>query len=777
MAGGLAGIALACAAHAAFAQSPPDGGVPPDAPPPDASPAANDGSGSGSGSAAPASGSGSGSAAEPTGSSSGSGSNSRAPSIPTPREAAAEVIEIHGLAPAPTGSLLEPEPIAASDTSIDAPQLSLRPHRRAEDLTQEVPGLFTVQHAGGGKAQQYFMRGFDLDHGTDLAGFIDGVPINAVSHAHGQGFLDLHFIIPEAIDSLEATKGPYSARVGDFATAGSMSFHLADHVDDNIARLEYGTDGHERAVVVDSPDLGPKWRGVIAAEVFKEDGPFIHSEDYVRMNSSIKVTRTFDDTSELSLSAMGYSGTWNMSGVLPARAVCGEGDGTPVPALYAGSHCISRWDSIDPSQGGVSQRFMELADYRKPIPRGDIELSAYSVQSSLQLYPNDGIAASFQPAGMQYGSEVEQDDGRIESGVNARVTQNYTLLDAPLRQTFGVQVRHDIIASQLHRDEDRVRLDGMPGIPGPIVDSGITETESGAYVEEDWKPTRWLRTILGGRADRVDADVNNESPTAVYQINGYRGQSQFSPKASVVATPEQHVDLFANFGQGFHSNDIRTVFVGGQTTLLARATGGELGTTIRPIPGMSVSTVGFLLDLTSEETIDGDTASTDPSGPTRRYGAEITARYQYQNRLYAEGTYTYAHSRYTDEADIQAGAAYVALAPVHTLSAEVGGFQPIGGGYTFVGSLNVRAMSDRAGIEDNSLTATGFTLFNGLVGVRWKYWDASLVVLNIANTNWREGQFSVNSRLPGEGPNPPVGMSFTPGNPREILLQLSARFH
>ncbi|HUJ60616.1 MAG TPA: TonB-dependent receptor [Kofleriaceae bacterium] len=703
-------------------------------------------------------------------------STDAAPELPTPAQAAGEVIEVHGLAPQPSGSLLEPEPIAASDTSIDAPQLALRPHRRAEDITQEVPGLFTVQHAGGGKAQQYFLRGFDLDHGTDLAGFIDGVPINAVSHAHGQGFLDLHFIIPEAIDSLESTKGPYSARVGDFATAGSMSFHLADHLDASIARIELGTDGHLRAVVVDSPDLGPKWRAVVAAEAFKEDGPFIHPEDYVRMNSSIKATRTFDDRSELSLTAMGYSGTWNMSGVLPARAVCGEGDGTPVPALYTGSHCISRWDSIDPSQGGVSQRFMALAAYRKPIPRGEVEASVYSLHSSFQLYPNDGIAASFQPAGIQYGSEVEQDDAREESGVNLRITQNYELLGGPLRQTMGLQIRNDIIGSQLHRDEDRVRLDGMPGIPGPIVDSGITETESGAYLEEDWKPQKWLRAILGGRIDRVDADVNNESATAIDKVSGYRGEMQLSPKASVVATLDPHVDLFANFGRGFHSNDARTLIIGSATTLLATATGYELGATVRPIHGLSISGVGFLLDLTSEQTIDGDTASTDPSGPTRRYGTELTARYQYDDSLYAEATYTYAHARYTDAADIAAGTDYVALAPVHTFSAEVGGYQRLAGGYTLIGSLNVRAMSDRPGIEDNSLTATGFTLFNGLVGLRWRFLEAGLTVLNIANVKWREGQFAVNSRLPGEGPNPPVGISFTPGIPREFLLQLGARF-
>ena len=689
--------------------------------------------------------------------------------------AANEIIEIHAALQKPNSNV-DPDPLAASDTTIDAPQLSLRPHRRAEDLTQDVPGLFTVQHAGGGKAQQYFMRGFDLDHGTDLAGFVDGVPINAVSHGHGQGYMDLHFLIPETIESIDATKGPYSPLVGDFATAGSVTFHVADHVDESIARVEAGQDGHRRAVVVESPDLGPSWRMLVAAEAFDENGPFIHPEDYDRLSAVAKATRTFDDGSELTFEGMSYSGTWNMSGVLPARAVCGESDGTPTPAAYAGKNCISRWDSLDPSQGGDSGRYMLETTFRKPIPRGYFEASLYGLHSNFQLFPNDGIAASFQPEGIRYGSQVEQDDDRFEQGLNVRVRQELTPLDRPLESTFGLQIRNDSVASQLHRTEDRMRLDGEPGIPGPIEDSGINITETGPYVQEDYRPLKWLRVMLGAREDRIDGDVNNESPTAVLKPSGYRGATQFSPKAALVVSPDSHVDLFANFGQGFHSNDIRTVIVGSATTLIARATGGEVGTTVKPIPGLSISALAFLLDLTSEETIDGDTASTEPSGPTRRYGAEATARYQYKNIVYAEGTYTYAHSRFTDAADIAAGTDYVPLAPVHTFSAEVGAIYPVAPKMTVTGSLNVRAMSDRPAETDDSLTATGFTVFNGLVGVRYDRYEASLSCINIANAVYREGQFAVASRLPGESANPAEGISFTPGAPRTFFGSLSIRW-
>jgi outer membrane receptor protein involved in Fe transport len=697
--------------------------------------------------------------------------------IPTPQEMAEEVIEVHDKAPLPDASLLEPDPLSASDAVSDAHRLALRPHRRVEDLAQEVPGLFTVQHAGGGKAQQYFLRGFDLDHGTDLAGFIDGVPINAVSHAHGQGFLDLHFLIPETIDMIESTKGPYSVRVGDFATAGAVGFHVVDHVDESIGKIELGTDGHRRVVALDSPNLGDKWRALFAAEAFGEDGPFIHPENFVRLSALAKLTRYFDDRGALSLEFMGYSGTWNMSGVLPARAVCGESDGTPTPAAYAGARCIKRFDSIDPSQGGASQRYMMLAAYRKPLRNGDVELRAYGVSSSFQLYPNDGIAAAFQPAGIQYGSQVEQDDARFVSGVDARIARGYEIGGMPLRTIVGLSIRNDAIQSEAHRDMDRQRLDGMPGIPGPIVDSNIRETESAAYAEGDWRPHRRLRFVFGGRVDRVDVDVRNASPTAIDQVSGYRGQLVVSPKVSAIARVAPELDVFANFGRGFHSNDARTLIVGQATTLLAIASGYELGTAVRPLPGLELNAAAFLLDLSSEQTIDGDTASTTPSGPTRRYGVELALRYRWKDRVYAEAAYTWAHARYTDAADIAAGQSLVALAPKHTFAAQLGALQPIGKELTLIGSLDVRAMSDRPATADGALTATGFVVCNGLIGARWRRYDATLQVINIADTAYREGQFAVASRLPGEGPNPPTGISFTPGVPREFLFSIAARWH
>ena len=674
--------------------------------------------------------------------------------------------------PVRSGSLREPEPIAASDSITTHTELMLRPRYRTEAVIDVVPGLFAVQHAGGGKSDQYFLRGFDVDHGTDVAFFVDGAPINAVSHGHGQGYSDLHFLIPETIGAVESTKGPYSARVGDFATAGSVSFHMLDHVDDSFAKLEVGPWAHVRGVALASPNLGPKWHVLAAAEAFNDNGPFIHPDNYNRYNGYLKASHVLDEKSDVSLTLQGYGGTWNMSGVLPARAVCGEGDGTPTPAAYAGTHCLSRWDSVDPSQGGAQQRYMALATYERRIERGDLEATAYVIRSSMQLFPNDGIAASFQPEGLLYGSQVEQDDARTEAGANVRFTKTVTLAGIDVRSTVGLQFRDDAIDTALHRTEQRVRLDGMPGIPGPITDSGINESELGAYAEEDWRLTNWLRFVLAGRVDRIDVAVDNESPVAVDPVSGYDGATQFSPKASAIVSPTKWLDFYANYGRGFHSNDARTIVEGSATTLFATATGYEVGASVRPVRGLAINAVAFLLDLTSELTIDGDTASTAPSGPTRRYGGEFTARWNYKDMIFADAAVTIAHARYTDAADIAAGTDYVALAPVLTVSAAVGARHKIGPLVAF-GSVEVRAMSDRPGIEDDSLTATGFCLVNAEIGARWQHVELGAQILNIGDVAWREGQFAVSSRLPGEGPNPPVGMSFTPGIPRTLLGHLA----
>jgi TonB family protein len=666
---------------------------------------------------------------------------------------------------------------AASEATVGRDELALMPQRKTYDLVSAVPGLFTMRNAGGGKAQQYFARGFLIDHGTDWAFFADDVPINAVSHAHGQGYSDLNFIIPETVERIDSTKGTYATDVGDFGTAGSANFRLANHLDESVAKLELAPSiGLDRVVVVESPDLGRNWRMAVAAQTSHEDGPFVHPEDYRTVNAYAKATRVLDERSELSLTAMIYSGSWNMSGLLPARAVCGEGDGTPVPAAYSGSGCIDRFDSLDPTQGGEAQRFMVGAEYRRRFDaHWDVKAGVYTLHSNLQLFPNDGVAAPFQPDGIQYGSQIEQDDTRTQSGGSVALTHRSVVDGLPLRTTLGVQFRDDDIEAQLHRTQGRTRLDGVsPDIPGPIADDGINEVETGVYAEEEIRPARWLRFVLGARGDRIDAAVSNESQTAIDRVSGVAGQAQLSPKASAVVSPVESWDLFANYGRGFHSNDARTLVSGSSTTLIAAARGYEVGTTVRPLPGLSLSAVGFLIDLDSELTIDGDTASTSPSGATRRYGIELTGHYQLDQRLYANFAFTAAHSRYTDAADVAAGSVYLPDAPIRTFSAGVGARQPIGP-VTMSAGVNLLSIADRYGDQGPTpLVETGWTVVDAELGARWKNFELGADLFNVADAVYRGGQTEVASRLPGEGPNPPTGISFTPGLPRTLMVRAAA---
>jgi outer membrane receptor protein involved in Fe transport len=335
-------------------------------------------------------------------------------------------------------------------------------------------------------------------------------------------------------------------------------------------------------------------------------------------------------------------------------------------------------------------------------------------------------------------------------------------------------VRNDDIEAQLHRTEHRQRLeDGIdPNIKGPLYDGNIDETELGAWAEEEWRPAHWLRFVLGTRIDRVDVAVNNENQTALDKVSGYDGAGQLSPKATAVVSPVREWDLFANYGRGFHTNDARTIVEGAATTLIVPARGYEVGTTVRPVRGLTLSATGFLIDLDSELVIDGDTASTSPAGSTRRYGLELTGHWVIDRRFYAEAAFTAAHSRFTDAPDVAAGTVYLYDAPVRTFSATVGARQPVGP-VTLTGAVNVRSMSDRYGDAGPSpLVETGWTIVSLAAAARWRHFELGADLFNVADTAWREGQFEVAAQLPGEA-KAVNGISFTPGLPRTFMMHAS----
>ena len=663
---------------------------------------------------------------------------------------AADPIEITIQAEKPGGE-------SASRVVIGKRELELRPRLRPGDILEAVPGLFAVQHAGGGKANQYFLRGFDADHGTDVAFAVDGVPVNMVSHGHGQGFTDFHFLIPELVTSLDGYKGPFYASQGDFATAGAVNLHLAEALEESYAQYSIGQFGIMRGLVVESPDLGDDWRAVVAGEVYKDNGPFLNPEDLKRYNVYLKATHDIGRSAKVQMTLMSYGSSWRGSGQIPARAVCGEGEPqNPGPEAF-GQPCLDHFGFVDPTEGGATQRHMVSLAYSTAWGDADFTAMAYAIKYRFTLYSNFTFFAD-DPI---HGDEIEQDDNRTVVGTDFRVRRHDHYLGGQFTTSVGAQVRVDSIDNALYHDIARERLEAR-------VDAGITESQIGVYVEEDARVRKWLRFIAGARAQRVDVSVEDhleDLKTLGNRTSGYKGATQFLPKFMGILSPSPQLDVFASLGRGFHSNDARGVVrQNDPATLLTPAMGYEAGARVTPLPNLTVSASGFLIDLDSELVWAGDAGNTEPSGQTRRYGVELDARYHIGNWLFADADVTFTHARYRAN---EGNGGAVALAPTRTFSAGVG-VRPTVGNFTPSASFRVKSIGARPAIEDESLIAEGFTIVDANAGLRWKQIELGLDVQNLFNATWREVQFATETRLSYE-PKAVTGIHYSPGWPRTVM--------
>jgi hypothetical protein len=647
---------------------------------------------------------------------------------------------------------------AASRVSYGRRELELRPRLRPADVVEAVPGLFAVQHSGGGKANQYFLRGFDADHGTDVAFFVDDVPVNMVSHGHGQGFSDLHFLIPELVTSLDGYKGTYYANLGDFATAGAVNLHLAEKFEESYAQYSIGQYGIMRGLVIASPDLGDDWRVVMAAEMYKDDGPFVNPEDLKRYNIYLRATHDLSHNGKVSMTWMSYGSSWHGSGQIPARAVCGEGEQNginPPPSAY-NEPCISHFGYIDPTEGGDTQRHMLQLAYQTAWHDTDFQAMAYLIRYRFTLYSD----FTFYAEDPIHGDEIEQNDDRTIVGVDTHVHRQFRYGGAKFTTTIGAQARFDSIETSLYHDQARVRLDTR-------IKAGISESEIGVYIEEDARLNRYLRFILGLRGQRIDVNVEDERQNIAPGDNGsgVKGAGLLLPKAMAVLSPIPQLDVFVDYGRGFHSNDARGVVLArNPATLMTPATGYEVGLRVKPIPEISLSAAGFLLDLDSELVWNGDEGTTSPSGRTRRYGVELDGRYHLMNWLFADIDATFTKARFRENAgDGQA----VALAPTRTFTAGLGA-RPTIGDFTPFASMRMKSIGARPATQDESLIAEGFTVVDANAGVRWKNLELAADAQNVFNATWREVQFASVSRLPFE-PKPVTGITYSPGWPRTIV--------
>ncbi len=629
---------------------------------------------------------------------------------------------------------------AASSFAVQDREFELRPIGSVQDILRVTPGLVMVQHSGGGKANQYFLRGFDADHGTDLALSIDGVPINMPSHAHGQGFADTNFIIPEAVERVEITKGPYFANQGDFATAGAVNLVTRDEFEHSSVGLGLsGSPGHGapgyRGLLVASP----KWdagTATFAAEVGRQNGPFDNPENWDKYKLFNKLTFRLTPTSTLSLTEMSYGGNWHGSGQIPARAV-EEG-------------LVSRFGSLDPSEGGDTMRHQVYLQYRlRPSDTSELRALAYAGTYTFNLFSN----FTFYENDPVNGDEIEQQDRRTFYGAKVSYRTASTLAGVRFDTTIGCDVRSDDIHEMLWHTLDRVQLSA-------IRDDNVQETLIGAYANEEVTPFEWVRGDVGVRADELAFSVDNNLPNSPDPQNphsGVDGAHQISPKASLIFSPFRKesalLDLYVNWGNGFHSNDVRGAFVSppySPVTPLTRAIGEEVGARTRLFDRLDLAAAVWLLDLDSEATWDGDNGTTGVGPATRRYGEELEGRYALTSWLAVDGAVTFTHSQFSADHENGGG---LALAPKQTWSGGLSARHELGPGVAR-GGLRFYGIGDRPASDDGVIQAPGFTQVDLHLGYRTRRFDVALDIENLLNGDYRSAQFDTVSRLRTD---PPIG--------------------
>lgn len=634
----------------------------------------------------------------------------------------------------------------AQTNLINRVDMQLRPVNSSQDLLRLVPGLFIAQHAGGGKAEQIFLRGFDVDHGTDFAIYVDGMPVNMPSHAHGQGYADLHFLIPETVRELEVNKGPYATKYGDLATAGSGEFKTLNALSRNQVKLEYGMFNTQRALgmfnVLDQKHLLSKQKEnlYVAGEYRFTDSYFNNKQHFKRVNLFSKYTGILNNGAQLSVTLSTFQSSWDASGQIPDRKV---EDGT-----------ISRFGSIDPTEGGETGRTNFNITYTKPLENGSFKHQLYYSRYDFKLYSN----FTFFLHDSVNGDQILQEDHRNIYGYAGTLNLNHNLGNKKLSSTFGTGVRYDNSNINLEHTVRRTFLN-------EIVNGTLNQVNAWVYAEENLDLTSKLRVNLGVRADLYDFDFKNQTYDTA---SGNVTKALASPKLNLFYTINHSVQLFAKSGFGFHSNDARAVVVGKLENTLPRAFGYEVGSTFKLGKRILVNAALWGLDLESELVYVGDEGIVEAAGRSRRLGIDVGVRYQVTKYLFIDADVNTNNGRLLDE---PANANRIPLAPTFTSIGGISYKRPTG----FSGSLRYRYMGDRAATEDNSIIARGYFLVDAVVNYTKGNYQFGLTAENLLNRNWKEAQFATESRLQNET-QPVNEIHFTPGTPLFIRGSVSYFF-
>jgi hypothetical protein len=667
---------------------------------------------------------------------------------------------------------------AASMGDISQAQLQSEPLLRPAAILENIPGLIVTQHSGEGKANQYFLRAFNLDHGTDLALEVEDMPVNMPTHAHGQGYSDLNFLIPELAADLHYKKGPYYADEGDFATAGTARVALVNAVAAS-ATAGVGEDGYRRALLLGSASfLGGTLLG--AGEVYHNDGPFEVPDDYNRLNGVVRYFRG-DDGDYFTLTAMAYSGVWNATDQVPQRAI------------FSGT--IDRFGSLNPTDGGTSSRSSLSFSRLERRDEDQVQLSAYVIRYRLDLWSTFTYFLK-DPVN---GDQMLQHDDRIVYGFKGAKSWFTTHFGAPTTNLIGVQARIDDI-----KDVGIFPSVGRQVI-GTTQNAGALESNGAVYAESSSQWLEHLQTTIGLREDLFDFEVKdkmtnrdgscevNSDPLGC--VTGSRRASLFSPKLGLVLGPWAKTSYFINVGDGYHSNDARGVTRGGQNpdqkpvTPLTRATSAELGVATKIIPTLETRLDLFKLKLKSELVFDGDAGVTQPSGATTRWGLEWGNAYHFNDWLAAELNTAFTRARFDHDAPPDdlgcANAApsnpcaqrvgfigrYIPNSPTNVTDAALTAQRDAG----WFGAVRARHFGEAPLVEDNSAKSPAYTSVDAQIGFRGARWLAAVDVFNIADVKWNDIEYYYVSRLKN-APSPVPDYVVHPGVPRTVRARFQYQF-
>ena len=632
---------------------------------------------------------------------------------------------------------------SAKFSSLAKIDLALSPVKNTQELMRLVPGLFIAQHAGGGKAEQIFLRGFDVDHGTDVQVSVDGMPVNMVSHAHGQGYADAHFIIPETINNIDFGAGPYYTQHGNFNTAGYVAFSTFKNISKSLVQLEAGNFNSYRILAM--IDLlkknKDKQSAYIAGEFNHTNGPTENKQNFNRINLFTKYKAAITNNTSLTFSASAFKSKWDASGQIPERAV--------------ENGLIGRFGSIDPSEGGNTERYNANLIVAHQFKKGSSwENQLFFNRYKFNLYSN--FTFFLNDAGN--GDEINQAEARNLFGFSSKLKEKFFFNKWTLTSIDGIGVRHDAT------DESQLANAVKRQFINYVKLGDINETNAYAFTQQQANFGKWVMDA-GIRFDYFH--FNYFDRLSLQQLPS-QNKTIVSPKLNVQYDINKAVQLYIKAGKGFHSNDTRVVIPNSGKEILPAAYGTDFGVLLKPTKDILLNIAVWDLYLNQEFVYVGDAGIVEPSGRTKRQGIDVIARYQFTKKLFATVNFNYTKPRARDEAK---GVDYIPLAP--TVTSTGGLFYKNQTGIN--GGIKYRYIKNRPANEDNSIVAKGYFLLDASVNYTKPKYEMGLSVENMLNIQWNEAQFATESRLQNE-PNAVTELNFTPGTPFFAKLKLAVFF-